>query len=190
MEQLPGLTWDTVAVHRSDLLTTIEITNQRSQNFYAESILKALGAAACGRGSWEAGIEAVAEFLRTIGIERGSYLMVDGSGLSRNNRFSPHQVVQLLRAMYFHPYGREFLRSLPFSGEEDSSWKQRLAEPPYAGNVFAKTGTISGVSTLSGYAKARSGKLYAFSILCNDVRATWEARRLQDRIVRAIIDQG
>ena len=190
VERLPGLIWDTVAVHRSDLLTTIEITNKRSQNFYAESLLKALGAAACGRGTWEAGIEAVAEFLEKIGIARGGYLMVDGSGLSRNDRFSPRQVVQLLRSMYFHPFGREFLRSLPFSGEEESSWKQRLAEPPYAGNVFAKTGTILGVSTLSGYAKARSGKLYAFSILCNDVRATWEARRLQDRIVRAIIDNG
>jgi serine-type D-Ala-D-Ala carboxypeptidase/endopeptidase (penicillin-binding protein 4) len=190
VERLPGLTWETVTVFRSDLLTTIGVTNKRSQNFYAESLLKVLGAERCGRGSWEAGIEAVAEFLERIGIPRGSYSMVDGSGLSRNNRFTPREVAHLLRTMYFHRYGREFLRSLPFSGEEDLSWRERLAEAPYAGNVFAKTGTIQGVSALSGYAKAGSGKLYAFSILCNDVGSTWAARRLQDRIVAAIIDNG
>ena len=47
------------------------------------------------------------------------------------------------------------------------SWKRRLAAPPYRGNVFAKTGTLNGVSALSGYAKAVSGKSYAFSILIN-----------------------
>lgn len=190
VERLPGLLWETVAVYRSDLLTTVEVTNKRSQNFYAESVLKVLGAERCGRGSWEAGLEAVAEFLDRIGIPRGSYQMVDGSGLSRNDRFTPRQLTHLLRGMYFHRYGREFLRSLPFSGEQELSWKNRLADPPYAGNVFAKTGTLLGVSTLSGYAKARSGRLYAFSILANDVRSTWEARRLQDRIVRALIDHG
>jgi D-alanyl-D-alanine carboxypeptidase/D-alanyl-D-alanine-endopeptidase (penicillin-binding protein 4) len=190
VERLPGLIWETVAVHRSDLLTAVEVTNKRSQNFYAESLLKVLGATECGRGSWEGGIEAVADFLVGLGIPRGSYAMADGSGLSRNNRFTPRQLTRLLREMYFHPWGREFMRSLPYSGETDLSWKNRLADPPYAGNVFAKTGTISGVSTLSGYAKARSGKLYAFSILCNDVRSTGEARRLQDRLVRAIVDHG
>jgi D-alanyl-D-alanine carboxypeptidase/D-alanyl-D-alanine-endopeptidase (penicillin-binding protein 4) len=188
--RLPGLVWERVAVQRTDLLTAVQVTNKRSQNFYAESLLKTLGAQACGRGTWEGGVEAVAEFLEKIGIERGSYSMADGSGLSRNDRFCPRQVTRLLRAMHGHRWGREFMLSLPYSGEPELSWERRLARPPYAGNVYAKTGTILGVSSLSGYAKAVSGRLYVFSILANDVSSTWEARRLQDRIVEAIIDNG
>ena len=68
------------------------------------------------------------------------------------------------------------------------SWKKRMAVPPYRGNVLAKTGTLEGVSALSGYAKAVSGKSYAFSILCN--RTSGDARLAQDRIVMALIDHG
>ncbi len=56
--------------------------------------------------------------------------------------------------------------------------------------MYAKTGTLSGVSTLSGYAKGRSGTLYAFSILGNDTGAAWRARDAQDRILEALIDHG
>jgi D-alanyl-D-alanine carboxypeptidase/D-alanyl-D-alanine-endopeptidase (penicillin-binding protein 4) len=63
-----------------------------------------------------------------------------------------------------------------------------MATPPYRGNVFAKTGTLSGVSSLSGYAKAVSGKSYAFSILLNKARG--DAHGAQDRIVMALIDNG
>ena len=95
----------------------------------------------------------------------------------------------LLRHMFFHPAGVEFAQSLPYSGEEEMrSWKRRLATPPYRGNVFAKTGTLNGVSTLSGYAKAVSGKSYAFSILLN--KAGGGAHGAQDRIVMALIDNG
>ena len=76
------------------------------------------------------------------------------------------------------------------SGEEGLAWQRRLATPPYRGNVFAKTGTLRGVSTLSGYARAVSGKVYAFSILLNQVRSGTDARAAQDRIVRALIDRG
>ena len=96
----------------------------------------------------------------------------------------------LLERMYFHAFGRDFLRSLPFSGEQGLKWQRRLAKPPYAGNVFAKTGTINGVSTLSGYAKAVSGKVYAFSLLFNQVRSNAGAHAAQDRIVAALIDRG
>ena len=92
--------------------------------------------------------------------------------------------------MYYHPWGRAFLQSLPHSGEEGLSWERRLAAEPYRENVFAKTGTLSGVSTLSGYAKGRSGRLYAFSILGNGTSSAWQARHGQDRILQALIDNG
>lgn len=187
VERLPGEVWQRVAVHRSDLLSAIRVTNKRSQNFFAESLAKKLGAGRCGTGSWEEGVRAISEFLVSIGIPRGSFTLADGSGLSRYNRFAPRHLTTLLRHMFFHPLGREFAQSLPYSGEDMGSWKRRLAIPPYRGNVFAKTGTLSGVSTLSGYAKAVSGKSYAFSILINGGR---DARGTQDRILMALIDNG
>ena len=189
-DALPKEAWRPVDVHRSDLLTTLEVINKRSQNFYAESILKGLGARHCDRGDWTGGLRAVLEFAERIGVELEDLNLVDGSGMSRNNRATARHLTSLLRAMYFHRWGQEFLRTLPYSGEIDLSWEKRLADPPYRGNVFAKTGTLNGVSTLSGYAKAKSGRLYAFSILCNQTHSTWEAKRVQDRIVRALIDQG
>jgi D-alanyl-D-alanine carboxypeptidase len=110
--------------------------------------------------------------------------------MSRRNRFTAAQLVLLLRHMYYHRWGRAYLQSLPYSGEEGLSWERRLERPPYRNNVYAKTGTLSGVSTLSGYAKGRSGTLYAFSILGNRTRSTWQARDAQDRILRALIDHG
>jgi serine-type D-Ala-D-Ala carboxypeptidase/endopeptidase (penicillin-binding protein 4) len=188
VEQLPVSIWERVGVHRTDLLSVIHVTNKRSQNFYAESLAKHLGALRCGHGSWPEGVRAVGEFLRGIGVPPGSFQMSDGSGMSRDNRFTPRHLTMLLRHMFFHPAGREFAQSLPFSGEDMGSWKRRMAVPPYRGNVLAKTGTLSGVSALSGYAKAVSGKSYAFSILCN--RASGDARLAQDRIVMTLIDHG
>ncbi|MDP9120871.1 MAG: D-alanyl-D-alanine carboxypeptidase/D-alanyl-D-alanine-endopeptidase, partial [Acidobacteriota bacterium] len=188
--QLPGPVWERVSVYRSSLVPTIRIANKHSQNFYAESLLKLLGARRCGSGSWREGTRAVEEFLIGLGVPRGSFHMVDGSGMSRENRFSPRAVTQLLRYMYHHPAASEFVQSLPFSGDPEGSLHRRMVVPPYAGNVFAKTGTLEGVSALSGYAKARSGKTYAFSILCNRTRGAWGARQDQDRIVMTLIDNG
>ncbi len=195
LDRQPGHRWYRLATHRSDLLTTLEVMNKRSQNFYAESLLKLLGARFCGRGrprpgSWSSGVEAAAEFLAEVGLEPGSYRLADGSGMSRNNQLTPWQLTRLLSHMYFHRWGSEFLNTLPYSGEHDLRWAERLAEVPYRGNVLAKTGSLSGVSALSGYAKARSGKVYAFSILMNRVRSKWRADQAQDRIVRAVIDHG
>ncbi len=187
---LPVSEWQWAAGYRTDLMTTAEIINKRSQNFFAESLLKLMGAKLCGEGSWESGRRVVSEFLTEVGIEPGSYSLSDGSGMSRGNRFSPRQVTQLLTYMYFHPRGRDFLLTLPYSGELGLKWEKRLADEPYRGNVFAKTGSLTGVSTLSGYAKAESGKIYAFSILCNRSRSNWQARKAQDAIVRALIDHG
>jgi D-alanyl-D-alanine carboxypeptidase/D-alanyl-D-alanine-endopeptidase (penicillin-binding protein 4) len=191
VERVPGGAWERVAEHRTSLLTALDVVNKRSQNFYAECVLKTLGAERCGGGSWAQGVEGVAQFLeREVGIPRGSYRMADGSGMSRANRFTPRQLVTLLRHMYYHRWGRAFLQTLPYSGEEGLSWERRLAAEPYRQNVFAKTGTLSGVSTLSGYAKGRSGRLYAFSILGNGTSGAWAARQGQDAILRALIDNG
>jgi serine-type D-Ala-D-Ala carboxypeptidase/endopeptidase (penicillin-binding protein 4) len=187
---LPGV-WELLAAHSSDLPATLAVTNKRSQNLYAESLAKLLGWKKHGTGSWETASRAIESFLAELGLPAAEISVADGSGLSRGNQASPRALTGLLAKMYFHPYGREFLQSLPYSGEgELTSWRRRLATPPYRGNVFAKTGTLRGVSTLSGYAKARSGRVYAFSILLNQSRGNGVAHAAQDRIVRALVDQG
>src|SRR3954447_16982122 len=185
--QLPGA-WERVAVHRSDLVTAITTTNKHSQNFYAETLSKLIGAVRCGEGSWSAGTRAIEELVTAMGAPAGSVHLVDGSGMSRSNQASPRAITTLLRHMFFHPAGAVFVQSLPYGGEDMKSWKRRLAAPPYAGNVFAKTGTLNGVSALSGYAKAVSGKTYAFSIVLEGSRI--DAHGAQDRIVMALIDNG
>lgn len=188
VERLPGAVWERVAVHRSDLVTAVRTTNKRSQNFYAESLLKALAVERCGQGSWRDGVRALAELLESIGVPRGAFQLADGSGMSRRNRLTARGLTTLLRHMFFHPAAAEFAQSLPYGGEDMGSWKRRMAAPPYRGNVLAKTGTLNGVSALSGYAKAASGKSYAFSILLNQTRGS--SHGTQDRIVMALIDNG
>ncbi|HSM13746.1 MAG TPA: D-alanyl-D-alanine carboxypeptidase/D-alanyl-D-alanine-endopeptidase, partial [Thermoanaerobaculia bacterium] len=187
---LPEGVWEEVTRHVSDLPTTLAVPNKRSQNFYAESLLKLLGRRLRGDGSWPGGTAAVRSTMARLGLDPDRLELADGSGLSRANRASARSMTDLLERMYFHAYGREFVRSLPHSGEEGLSWQRRLATGPYRGNVFAKTGTLRGVSTLSGYARAVSGRVYAFSILLNQVRSGADARAAQDRIVRALIDRG
>ncbi len=190
VEELPGQVWERLAAYRSGLLAAIEVANKRSQNFYAESLVKLLGARRCGHGGWREGTTAVGEFLRSFGVPAASFRLADGSGMSRGNQLSPHQMTRLLRHMWFHRWGSEFVHSLPYGGENNGGWKRRFAGAPYQGNVYAKTGTLADVSSLSGYARAVSGRVYAFSILLNQTRSNEEAHREQDRIVKAIVDRG
>src|SRR5690606_39813201 len=94
---------------------------------------------------------------------------------------------EVLVAMAGHPSGGEFLQSLPWGGQRGTTLANRFRVPPYRGNVFAKTGYLNGVTALSGYAKGRSGRLYAFSILINGAGA---GQRHVDAIVRTLIDAG
>ena len=187
---MKGPEWQHVATHRSDLLTTLEIVNKRSQNFYSEQVLKLLGARRCGDGSWAGGIRAMRESLTALGLDPAAYDLADGSGMSRNNLATPRLVTDLLRRMHHHRWSTEYVRTLPYSGELDLRWERRLAKSPYRGNVLAKTGSLSGVSTLSGYAKGTSGTVYAFAILMNRTSANWRAQNAQDAILRALIDHG
>lgn len=189
VERLPGVAWDRVTTYRTDLLTVVEVTNRESQNFFAESLVHVLGAELCGQGTWDRGIQVVEAFLAEAGLEPGSYSLADGSGLARANRMTPRQMTTVLRYMTSHERGRELMRSLPHGGQDGSSLDKRLTEPAYSDNVFAKTGTLLGVTTLSGYAKGRSGRLYAFSILIEG-GPVWRGRKLQDALARTLVDHG
>jgi D-alanyl-D-alanine carboxypeptidase/D-alanyl-D-alanine-endopeptidase (penicillin-binding protein 4) len=170
------------------LTSCIRTANKRSQNFYAEMMLKTLGRRRAARASFADGVKVVAGLLKKVGIPPGTYTMVDGSGMSRKNRFSALQLAVFLRYMALSPHAAAFARSLPESGV-DGTLKRRLGKPAYAGKVRAKTGHLSGVSALSGYLEA-GGKKIAFSILVNGFRGgSGRADRLQDAVCRHLVEE-
>jgi serine-type D-Ala-D-Ala carboxypeptidase/endopeptidase (penicillin-binding protein 4) len=166
--------------------TLVRLMHKPSDNFMAEVLLKDIAMQANGTGTTAAGARLVAGHARRLGARAR---IADGSGLSRGNRASPYRVVQLLTVMnqqddQFDPW----YASLPIAGR-DGTLKKRMRSGPARSRCRAKTGTLSNVSTLSGYCTARSGDMYAFSILMNGVY-TSGAKVLQDRMAQAIAAQG
>jgi len=168
-------------VRSPTIATLIALTNAPSDNFYAETLLKDLGATFGGAGTTDAGLGVVATELRKIGVQP---TMVDGSGLSRSDRATPRQVVQLLDAMHSSTVGADFEGSLAVAGRT-GTLRRRMRGTSAAGACRGKTGTLDGVSALSGLCTTPAGHTIAFSMLMN--RTTdWRAHALQDRAVEAI----
>lgn len=176
-----------VAEWRSPLVPSLEVVNQRSQGFYAEQILKTLGWRRAGDGSFAGGLKVVGEFLTTVGLKPGEYEMVDGSGLSRQNRFSASQIVHLLQCMAKHEHGWLFVESLAAPGK--GTLAKRPMSPAGADRIRAKTGYIARVSTLSGYVLHEAKPRLAFAILVNDYRTSLaNIRGLQDSMCEAMAE--
>lgn len=164
------------------LASIAEATNVYSNNFLAEMLMKNLGAEFRKRGSTAAGTTVVEAFARSNG---GAVHAVDGSGLTRTNRAAPAKVARLLDAMRELRGAAAFVDSLAVAGSE-GTLADRMEGTPAAGRCRAKTGTITGVSALSGYCFNASGKRMVFSILMNGVYDTTAARAGQDRIAALI----
>lgn len=184
--------WRAVAEHTTPISVVNFVINKKSQNFYAEQLLKAIGAEKKGRGSWESGSLAITEWLvAELGVAPEEVQLIDGSGMSRFNRSSADAFIKVLRHMWDSPGRTEFVSSMPYMGETDSRLRRRLNNPPYARNAYAKTGYIAGVIGLSGYVRGKSGRMYAFSLLFNDYRTgVWGVYNLQDDILKEVIDHG
>jgi D-alanyl-D-alanine carboxypeptidase/D-alanyl-D-alanine-endopeptidase (penicillin-binding protein 4) len=169
----------TYAIHDSPTIADlVSITNHPSDNFYAETLLKLLGARAGTGGSTAAGITAVQEVLQRLGVRAK---MVDGSGLSRVDRVSTHQIVRLLAAMAGRKEGAAFRASLAAPAEW-GTLQHRMTGTAARGRCRAKTGTLIGVSALSGYCFDTAGHTIVFSLLENGVCAVC-AKKLEDQMV-------
>jgi serine-type D-Ala-D-Ala carboxypeptidase/endopeptidase (penicillin-binding protein 4) len=170
---------DRVAIVHSPSLSRIaDLTNVYSHNFFAEMLIKLLGAELGAVGTTAAGAAVVEAFAQ----ERGSGVhAVDGSGLTRSNRASPRQVVDLLLGMREDPAGDDFIQDLALTGKEGTV-DGRMAGTAAYGRCRTKTGTLTGVSALSGYCFNKSGRIMAFSILMGSVGDLGLAHLTQDRI--------
>ncbi|UJA19173.1 hypothetical protein HJD18_02430 [Thermoleophilia bacterium SCSIO 60948] len=173
-------------VSSPDGATLARATNTPSNNFFAEMLLKRVGASSGKQGTTGRGASKAEKIARKLGA---GVRIADGSGLSRGNQASPKQVVKLLTGVRRRSeFGDEFFDSLAIAGRT-GTLSDRMNSGPAAGRCHAKTGTLSDVSALSGYCETGRDGLIAFSILMNSVSTT-SARNAQDRMVQAIARFG
>jgi D-alanyl-D-alanine carboxypeptidase/D-alanyl-D-alanine-endopeptidase (penicillin-binding protein 4) len=175
-----------IAEHRSPPLSSLAaVTNRVSHNLFAEALLKTLGRTTAGEGSFAAGAAAVEAFLAAeMPDVRPWVSVIDGSGLSRPNRVTTRATVTLLDYLWRSDHAGPFVASLPQAGRADGL--RRMYDLPAAGNVRAKTGTISGVSALSGYVTAENGERLVFSIVCNRAPRSWRAKSVEDAFATSL----
>lgn len=141
-------------------------TLRHSDNFYAEMLLREVGAATSGYGSRGNGIKALGAVAHRLGVPLGQ--VYDGSGLSYLDRETPTQLVSWLSAAASTPAGPVLTSAMP-SSCQTGTLKRRLCGAWLTGRVHAKTGTLDGVRTLSGFTTARSGQRVTFTILLADI---------------------
>jgi D-alanyl-D-alanine carboxypeptidase/D-alanyl-D-alanine-endopeptidase (penicillin-binding protein 4) len=148
------------------LLEDITVTNKVSQNLHAEILLRLLGKRYGEDGSVVEGVRVVRAFLLRAEVEPQDFFFYDGSGLSPDDRVAPRALTALLRYVAAQPWGTQFRATLPVGGV-DGTLSGRFTHGALRGHVFAKTGTLDEVNSLSGYVTAASGQTLVFSILCN-----------------------
>lgn len=170
------------SVTSATLAGTVLGINVPSDNFAAEMLLKNLGARFGTTGSTTAGAAVVRATLSPLGVEARIY---DGSGLSRANQVAPRELVDLLTVMAEQAEAGPALDdSLPVAGKT-GTLADRLRGTPASGKCRAKTGTLRGVSALSGYCDTPSGNPVAFSFLENNM-SEYTAKQVEDRMVALI----
>jgi D-alanyl-D-alanine carboxypeptidase/D-alanyl-D-alanine-endopeptidase (penicillin-binding protein 4) len=172
-----------VAVVRSQPLTKIvDTTDVWSDNFFAEMLEKLLGARIGKAGTTAAGTTVVEDFAAEMGSE---IHQVDGSGLTRSNEASPQEVVDLLLGMRHTEVAEDFIEDLALAGREGTTAGRMRGTAAY-GRCRLKTGTLTGVSNLSGYCFNQDGRVMVFSTLMGSVGSTEVAHAYQDKIAGAV----
>ena len=170
----------------SSMLRSLHVMLKSSHNLFAEVLLRMAALKTGLPASFQGGQDLSRHWLTTRGILDEATVLHDGSGLSRSNRLSAHQLVSILRVM------AEFDAT-----QESSPFREALAQPnksgtlrkrmrALSGKVFAKTGTMNGISALSGYVEHESGRLFAFSVLMNDCHIS-AAHSVQDGICATLV---
>ncbi|MFS8119517.1 MAG: D-alanyl-D-alanine carboxypeptidase/D-alanyl-D-alanine-endopeptidase, partial [Microcoleus sp.] len=184
----PNYNQELAAVESPPLAQLVKETNRESNNLYAEVLLRLLGKAT-GKmpvpqeDTGEIGLKELKTVLTQLGVNPNSYKLADGSGLSRHNLISPEALVQTLRLMANSPAASVYRASLPVAGES-GTLKNRINITPNRVILQAKTGTLSGVSALSGYIEVPNYEPLVFSIIVNQSElSAAKVRSATDEIV-------
>ncbi len=169
------------------LIEDLKVIAKVSQNLHAEMLLRTIGAQVKGEGSVKAGLAAEKDFLKDAGLTENEVFLNDGSGMDPHNLVSPHAVVQLLKYVWAQPYRPQFIDLLPVSAT-DGTIASRFRESAYVGQIFAKTGTLTHVNALSGFATSLSGEHFTFSIFVNNhAQDSKLATSAMDKVLETIL---
>ena len=188
-EILPQDQFKLIAVYSTSIWDVFDRSNKDSLEVAAESLLKTIAAyrQPSGKGgTWAQGKQFVSDYLVSLGISTDQFVLDDGCGLSENNRLSANILTAILLDIYKKPEWQRFKETLAVGGEEGTIDKW-FNEPKYRGKIFAKTGYIGGVKSLSGICTTGTGDRI-FSIITN--KTNGESRQAINNIVKAIIDES
>lgn len=143
-----------------------------SNNMHAETLVKTLGAVQAASGSWSAGLGVVTNWARTAGVDTSTVRFSDGSGLSRKDNVTGDAITDVLVAARTKPWFQQWYDALPIAGNPDrfvgGTLRNRMGGTPAANNVHAKTGSLTGVTALSGYVTDADGRALVFSMVSNN----------------------
>ncbi len=171
--------------------TVLSDLNKESDNLNAEMLIYAMAYKDSGApANADNGLAAVKRFIDSLGFNSANYSIADGSGVSHYNLVSSELLLELLKYMYYNQQKlfELFYNSLAVAGV-DGTLKNRMKNSSAQNNVHAKTGTLNGVSNLSGYVTAKNGHLLTFSILIqNFVNDYSTARNFQNKICELLAD--
>ncbi len=179
------------ARRRMGITDVLALMMKDSDNKMAESLFWQLSASGGGKpGSLLSVVSSIESVLCRAGIPKGSgYRIADGSGLSLYNYITP----QMLNALLVYAWSREETRSLLFPslpiGGVDGTLKKRFIGTCACNNIFAKTGTVTGVSSLSGYANGGNGHVISFCIINQGIESGAMGRAFQDRVCVALTER-
>lgn len=159
-----------------------------SNNSHAEVLVKEMGRKVHDEGSWEKGLEVMNDTLPDFSMDVDQLKICDGSGISHDDLLAASEISRLLYEIQTEDWFDTFVESLPVSGESEKMIGGSLMDRLEEVNVQAKTGTINGVSTLSGYLETKSGEKLIFSILINHLLDDEDGPPIEDKIIKAIAD--
>ncbi|MGC4942857.1 D-alanyl-D-alanine carboxypeptidase/D-alanyl-D-alanine endopeptidase [Kribbella sp. DT2] len=160
---------------RDESVTVGELMNpflKLSNNMHAETLVKAMGAVAEASGTWSAGLGVVTDYAASVGVDTSAIRLSDGSGLSRKVNVTADSVTDLLIAAQKEPWFEQWYDALPIAGNADrfvgGTLRSRMAGTPAANNLHGKTGSLTGVTALSGYVSTADGRKLVFSMISNN----------------------
>ena len=174
----------------ANIAEAIRVVNKDSLNLHAEMLLREVALQESGVGSQEAAIASMRRFLAEIGVRSGEFFLRDGSGLSRHNLLAPRGTVRLLEYMWRSDDREAYLHSLPVAAH-DGTLDWRFKQAATRGRIRAKTGSMSHVLALSGYAEGAAGETLAFAIFANNFGMNSSStRQLVDAIASTLVEAG